>query len=177
MGRDWQCRSLYLQIYKQMADFKNIDKKIANLERYIRTELPTIIGVEGVNHFKESFQNEGFTDRNLQKWPQVKRRTATSPWYGFKYGSNKISNAATSRKILTGESGALADSIRWKLYANGIRFIAATKYAKIQNEGGEVKVFGRATKRIPARKFMGDSEKLRKRIVDIVIKDFKRIMK
>lgn len=160
-----------------MGNTKGMDKKMDALERYVRTTLPTIIGVEAVNHFKESFVKEGFTDKNLSKWEQVKRRENTSPWYGYQYGKKGISNAATTRKVLTGVTGDLQNSIQWKLINRGVRVFAATPYAKIQNEGGTIKVFGKASAVLPARKFMGDSHVLRKRIVDELIKDFKRIMR
>lgn len=56
-----------------MADFSKLHQKIKKIERYLEHSVPTIIGVEAVNHFKESFTNEGFTDTSIVKWDNVKR--------------------------------------------------------------------------------------------------------
>lgn len=45
-------------------------------------EIKDILGTEAVNHFRESFQNEGFTDETLNPWKDVKRRDPASKWHG-----------------------------------------------------------------------------------------------
>jgi hypothetical protein len=42
------------------------------------------MGVEAVNHFKESFTKQGFTDKVLDKWLEVQRRKE-GVWKGFQY--------------------------------------------------------------------------------------------
>lgn len=52
-----------------------IREKLDEIRRYREQELPDIIGTEAVNHFRESFANEGFTDETTTKWKDVKQRT------------------------------------------------------------------------------------------------------
>ncbi|HRO75776.1 MAG TPA: phage virion morphogenesis protein [Crocinitomicaceae bacterium] len=160
-----------------MAELKDLIKKLDKLEKFLKTDVKTIVGGEAVKHFKQSFRDEGFTDKTLKKWDNVKRRDASSPWYGFKYGKKGISNAATNRKILTGETLALQDSIQWEPTASGVQVSAKTPYAKVQNEGGDIKVFGRKTVRLKPRPFMGDSAKLREKIDELVKKRLDNILK
>lgn len=175
-----------------MADFSQIHKKLKDLEKYLSNDLPKKIGIEAVNHFKKSFQDQGFTDKSLEKWDDVKRRDASSSWYGFQYrakssrpGSTRrkegsttnYSPAATKRPILTGETGQLKDSIDWLAVGRRIEITASTAYSKIQNEGGDIKVFGKASGQITVRKFMGDSEALRQRINKIIENDLNMILK
>lgn len=174
-----------------MADFSQWQKKIKDIERYLNNDLPRKIGVEGVNHFKQSFQNEGFTDTSLELWEDVKRRDPESDWYGFQYRSraarpgkkrrkeDSITNyspAATKRKILSGETGLLMNTIDYMASGRRIQFRAFTPYSKVQNEGGKASAFGKATTTIPQRKFMGDSEVLRMKIKTIIERDLKRIL-
>lgn len=75
-----------------------MNKRLQRLQNFIeRDGVKKIMGVLAVNHFKESFDKEGFTDKTLKKWPEVERRKSTSPWYGFKYGVKGISTDATRK--------------------------------------------------------------------------------
>ncbi len=33
-----------------------------------------IVAIESINHFKQSFEDEGFTDRSLEKWGPEKQK-------------------------------------------------------------------------------------------------------
>jgi len=174
-----------------MADFKKWDQKLERLRRYFEDEVQQRIGVESVNHFKESFENQGFTDRSLQKWEEVERRKPESPWYGFKYkgtaqrpgrrsrgrGYTNYSPAATKRPILSGETQNLMSGIRWRANGRSVEVTASTPYAQVINEGGTIKVFGKGTAKMPQRQFMGKSSALNKKIEQKIIKDLKRIMR
>lgn len=172
----------------------NFDKSISKINRaiaYLQNDVKTIMGVEAVNHFKKSFLDQGFTDTNLEKWQEVKRRDPASTWRGFQYGSSapkpkakrksgsqtNFSPAAETRKILSGPSGQLKDGITYERTAKGVRVYASTVYSKLQNEGGPMKVFGRGGKTMPKRQFMGKSEVLRNRIRSIILKDLQNILK
>lgn len=174
-----------------MADFSKIQAKIRRLDDYLQNEAPIIIGTEAVNHFKESFENQGFTDQTLEKWQEVKRREPSSSWYGFKYGSKttrpgktqrgsggttNYSPAATIRPILSGETQELMNSIRFQKIPYGARITAGTPYAKLMNEGGPMKVFGKGGAKMPKRQFMGKSEVLIKRISEQLLRDIKNIL-
>lgn len=45
--------------------------KIQRLTDFGKTDALDILGTEAVEHFRESFANEGFTDETLEKWPEV----------------------------------------------------------------------------------------------------------
>lgn len=122
-------------------------------------DVADIVGTEAVNHFKDSFQNEGFTDQSIERWVEVKRR------------QGKGKGADASRKILTGRTGALADSISYEkqpgrviVSANPLNSGADTNYAAVHNFG--VSNAGRKRNTvIPQRKFLGESQKLNDNIV------------
>ncbi len=175
-----------------MSDFSKIFQKIKKVENYLNNNVPTIIGVEAVNHFKESFENQGFTDKNLEKWDDVKRRDSSSRWHGFEYGSNanrvgvkrrkesamsNYSHAATARPILSGQSQNLFNSLRWEKNGRGALITAGTPYAQIQNEGGDIKVFGKHASKIPRRQFMGPSQQLINRLTTKINNDVIKILK
>ena len=161
--------------------------------KYMQNDALRIIGVESVNHFKDSFENQGFTDNALNKWQEVKRRTPGSKWYGFKYGSTvkrpgvkhrkdtvstNYSPTATESKILV-DSGALADSIDYIPDASrrGVYVYSRLAYAKLHNQGGTIRVFGKKLRKVPARQFMGKSRALRLKIRSIIMNDIKKILK
>lgn len=167
-----------------MADFKKLEQKLKSLENFINNELPTIVGVEAVNHFRGSFEKEGFTDTSLVKWKDVKRRDPNSAWLGFSYGSDaSIPNAHPKRKeakkpwkkrkessmthysptaiktkILHSQKNDLKDSLKWTRRQNIITITASGEYAKLLNEGGAMKVFGKYNATMPKRQFMGKSQ-------------------
>ena len=172
-----------------MATNNSNPVQIPNIRDYFRKNKDRIareIGNEAVRHFKDNFRQEGFVDNGVHKWKEVKRRDPSSRWYGFEYkgqrrlkGKGKpkqktnFSQAATQRKILTGSSGELQDSLRYKVNpasgANVSVSITSDKpYAVVQNEGGPIKVFGKASTILPARPFIGHSKELDVKIEEIV---------
>lgn len=174
------------------TDFTNLRTKIQRAISYLENDSPRIIGTEAVKFFKESFTNQGFTDETLEKWEEVERRKPTSEWYGFKYQSrvarpgakrrkdNSITNyspAATQRPILSGETQELFNSLRWEKRGRGARITAGTPYAQIQNEGGEITIFGKTKGKIPRRQFMGKSAVLTRRLRSIIKQDLITILR
>ena len=158
-----------------MSDFKRIFKLLSDLDRFVNQEIYDIIGVEAVNHFQDNFRKEGF---EKDKWDPVKRKKSSSGWYGFKYGANSrkpgkgnskgtsnFSPAATKRPILTG-TGELMRSIRYRNEKGKRKVVVLSDrpYAKIHNEGGEVKVFGKHRAAMPQRQFMAPSRQLTNKI-------------
>jgi phage gpG-like protein len=145
-------------------NLKDLDKRMNEVqvavEQSINTDLPRIVGVEAVNHFKEGFENEGFTDTTLVKWQDVKRRMAGS----------KARGADTTRKILTGRTGNLKDSItfdaeprRTIVYANPQNKGAEHNYAVAHNFGTSTAGRGHNVT-IPARQFLAKSAALESNI-------------
>ncbi len=164
---------------KVNANFSGIIKKIDKLNTYFNHDVFDVVGTEGVNHFKESFTKEGFTDSKLKKWEKPKRTDPNSSWYGFKHGGKKnFSSAATKRPTLSGETQELMNSIHFiaDRPRRRIYFVSDKVYAQIHNEGGPMKVFGKGKAIMPKRQFMGHSKKLKEKIVREIETDVTKIL-
>ena len=123
-------------------------------------ELPRIIGVEAVNHFKDNFQKEGFDVP--KSWQEVKRRT---------WGRG----ADASRKILTGRTGDLGRSIQKRVEQTRAIIFSDLIYAPVHNYGlraGRGKGF-----LMPKRQFIGDSKILEDKLMKIIKKRIDSILK
>jgi phage gpG-like protein len=130
---------------------QNLIEKIKKINHFLNTQLYEVVGDEAVSHYKKSFRNEGFTNANLKKWKEVKRRM-----------NPRNHKAAATRPILTG-TGELADSIKYRRGSGRKVIISSDKvYAQVHNEGlraGRGKGF-----RMPKRQFIGKSAELTKKI-------------
>lgn len=160
--------------------------KANGMEAAIKRDLVPVMGVIAVNHFKANFRNQSFDG---QTWANVKRRDPQSQWYGFEYKGERrtsvrftrnratgktqrakkqdklnFSRAATTRKILTGHTGELGNTITYRPISLGVRVYSPKKYAAVQNNGGTIKVFGRATRTLKARRFIGQSQQLNNKL-------------
>ncbi len=182
---------------------ENFQRKLEKLERFLKRDALRIIGTEAVNFFEESFQKQGFTDKHFEKWEPAKRTRKDSVWYGFEYRSRvplpdnhprrkgakrrykprkphpitNYSPAATKRPTLTGKTGDLGNSIEYSIHGNTVRVFSDKPYAKVQNDGGTIKVFGKKSVKLPARKFMGRSQKLENELKQMIDKEIKNIFK
>ena len=141
--------------------------------QWFDSKLPDIVGVEAVDFFKESFQNEGFTDEAFEPWSDVKRRT----------NPTRTDRAAASRKILTGATGDLGRSIEYTPAPGEVRITSDTTsvgsgkdYAAAHNEGTNTAGRNRSVT-IPKRQFMGKSKTLDDKIGEITEDEAKRILK
>ncbi|MCW5900477.1 MAG: phage virion morphogenesis protein [Flavobacteriales bacterium] len=171
---------------------QNLDKRIQRMQKDLVTKLPKKLGQAAETHFRNSFKNQGFTDKALVPW----RKRAKPPM--TKRGKQK------PHTILY-QFGLLRNSVRlvrWQW--NDIQVVAGgshVPYAAIHNDGGtisksvSVRAFDRrahmartkagtrmrkeakvraSTRRmntvIPQRKFMGDSHVLRMEMRRIILK-------
>ena len=182
-------------------DPRKIEQNMKRLEAYMKRDAPRIVGTEAVNHFKKSFDEQGFTDIGRTPWKAAKRTRPESPWLGFEAGArtrvpashprrrgkgkykarkaNPITNyspAATKRKTLSGRTGDLRDSIQYRIEAGFVRVFSNIPYAALHNRGGSSTVFGRKNAYMPARQFMGPSMKLNARTRQLILKDIDRIV-
>lgn len=114
----------------------------------------------GLNHFKASWANQGFTDRALEKW---KGRKITNLYLkrSVKTKKNKSTfklstQARRANNSILIKSGNLRRS--WKGEAQGLtlRFYSNLAYAQVHNDGGNAGKGGRS--KIPQRKAVGQSE-------------------
>ncbi len=159
--------------------YKQFGARMREVRQYVEgNEVKDIMGVEAVNHFKESFDNEGFKDKSVKKWTDVKRRDPGSPWYGHSGQTGKFSNSRTKAKILSGETGELKESISYVKTATGARISNDTPYASVHQFGEKSKIYGKKEFTMIARPFMGKSvvlkaaieRKIKNRIKNIISK-------
>ena len=154
-----------------------IRAKVDEIRRYRTDDLPHVVGTEAVNHFKASFANEGFTDKNTVKWQNVKRRDPASPWYGFSMENKKrFSNTRALDKILTGDSKELQNSISYIRQADRVTVYSDKEYAAVHQYGLTSKIFGKKSFVMPRRPFIGRSEVLERSIYAKIERDLNSII-
>jgi len=178
-------------------EFKKIfHNHLEEVVKFQKEKLPKIIGVEAVNHYTQSFVNEGFEDKNIKKWHDVKRRNPESEWYGFSYGSNSansnkpkrkkeeinkgitnFSPEATKNKILTGSTSELKNSIHYVIKSDRVTVGTDKPYAAVHQFGMPAKVFGKAEFIMKPRPFIGKSDILNDSIREKIENELKRILK
>jgi len=160
---------------------RQFPRKMEELNRFVKEKVPDVIGVEAVNHYKKSFSDEGFTDKTLEKWKDVKRRDPGSPWYGFvrqeKGRKKQFSQARATAKILTGGTNDLSNAITYKKHPGLVVISNDKKYAAVHNYGGTAKIFGKKSFKMPKRQFMGKSVVLAQNINAKVVKEMIKILK
>jgi phage gpG-like protein len=172
---------------------KGLDKfqrKALALQKAMGRRIPVLIQTAAVKHFRANFKAQGFVNNGAQPW----KRRAKDP---------VRKDRKATPKILIGRTAMLINSIRpgaanW----NRIEIVAGGQqapYAKIHNEGGDirgthnVRKHTRRRKRggdsevrahsrtmnttIPKRQFMGDSAELRMKAKGIILSEVIKIMK
>ena len=138
-------------------ELKEASRKAA---RFLHSGAVDILAVEGQKHFKNSFQRgvEGFTDKTLKKWPDIKEKTK----------KRKRQKNGSLPPILTNK-GHLADSIQYDQdYNKQAVTFSSLDYGEYHNEG---------TGKTPKRQFMGESEVLDDKVMGIIEKHLDAIFK
>lgn len=123
----------------------------------MKQTLPRKLGRLAVNHTKEAFRNQGFTDKTF------------SPWQARKTRNRSDRNTQRKRAILV-DKGHLRRSIRLR-EANFRRIRVGSygiPYAKRHNRG----LAG-----MPKRQFVGHSYRLTQKMRKVVRQDFKKAIK
>lgn len=155
-----------------------IRKKLQEIADFRKNKLPDIVGTEAVNHFKEGFAKEGFTDKTLVKWRNVKRRDPASPWYGFSMeNKSRFSNTRALDKILTGDSKELQNSISYVKQTDRVTVYSDKEYAAVHQFGLTSKIFGKKSFTQTARPFIGKSEVLEQNIYAKIERELAKITK
>jgi phage gpG-like protein len=140
---------------------------------------PAVIGVEAVNFYRESFHNEGFTDKTLEKWealknPPKRKGKANSKSFVSRTG-RKVEYDSNHRKILV-DTGNLSRSLKRDVEKGRVTVQAEAfskkgfNYAPVHNWGDE-KI------NVPQRQFVGPSQTLDKRIREELQKEVNRILR
>ena len=116
-----------------------------------------IMAIEAKNHFTNSFTDQGFTDKKLEKWEP--RKDDDEP----------------SRAILI-KTGDLRKSIKVERKGEGVEVSSDLPYAAIHNYGGEGMAWGKHKFKMPQRKFIGDSQVLIDKLLGILKRKLKQIL-
>ena len=134
-----------------------LDRETKALENLIR-RLPKLAGNMAVNFYKESFRNQGFTDKSYKRWEPRKRTDRRQ---------------TNNRAVLT-RSGNLRRSIRLiSSNARSVRIGTDEVYAEAHNEGLRA---GRGNGfRMPKRQFIGESKQLEDKIEKFILKELNKI--
>jgi len=147
------------RIKMDIQEFANrFPDKMKQVTDFIDTDAKDIIGTEAIEHFRESFTNEGFTDEQVEPWAEVERRKSNSDWYGHSGQTGKFSSARTTARILTGETGELQNAFSYQHIENGVRVINDKPYASVHQYGQNAYIYGKKLFKMIARPFVGRSK-------------------
>ena len=156
---------------------ENLIEKLQKANNFFSKDVYEVIGGEAEKFYKKSFRDEGFTDKSLEKWKDVKRRTNPRPSQRKKAsssGSRKFvspEGVETSGQAILTNSGYLGESIKYEVTPPYIVIHASGKgddggkIAQVHNEGGKA---GRKSKQfdMPQRQFIGKSATLKNLITE-----------
>jgi phage gpG-like protein len=148
-------------------------RQMDKIRTYARDKAPEAIGVEAVNLFKEAFDKEAFDGK---KWEDVERRNSDSLWYGHSGQTGRFSEARTTARILTGETGDLRNAIRPAIRPGGVTIKNEKVYAAVHNFGGPANVYGKKPFTMKKRQFMGVTPELEKNIKEKLERDIRNIL-
>jgi phage gpG-like protein len=142
----------------------NEARKLANqLKKFDSqiSDMVTIMGVEAKNHFTNSFRIQGFEDETVKKWEPRERNSYRTR------GGTVVDDK--SRGILIGKGTArLSRALQYRKMGKYKTMISTggLKYAKIHNEGGMGRAFGKYSFKMKQRQFIGNSGKLNRKIIN-----------
>lgn len=110
-----------------------------------------------VEWFRASFRKRGFTDKGFKKW---KKRKKKEP----------------GRAILV-KTGDLKRSIRkGRVSFRQTTISSKLPYSAIHNEGLDGIAFGKYPFKMPQRKFMGESQKLERKMIKFIYKSIDKAL-
>lgn len=119
------------------AEFR---QRISKLRHFFQRDARVIVKNESLNHFRQSFRDEGFTDEALDPWPDISERRK----------AQKRRKNGSLPKILT-DTGDLGASLTGAVEGGDVVISSDLPYARRHNEG----LAG-----MPKRQFMGPSKAL-----------------
>lgn len=177
-----------MQVTVTIDGEEEFKRKLQQAADFINHDIMDIIGIESINHFKQSFEDEGFTDASLQKWESRRSKRLTR----------------NEQKTLS-DSGELAEAMDYTVNGHELIITNDKPYAEIHNEGGEITVtpkmrsffifkhyealelgnndvadmwqamFFSDVLKIPKRQFIGESEMLNTNIMEKIVRELDRI--
>lgn len=128
---------------------------VNRVRAFIQRDAKTIIKNESLSHFRQSFQNEGFTDETLDPWPDITEKTK----------ERKRRRNGSLPPILT-DTGDLSRSLTGTIEGNDVVISSDLPYAERHNQG---------LQGMKKRQFMGASRQLERRITRQLDNSFTRL--
>jgi phage gpG-like protein len=179
-----------MQVTVTIDGEEEFKRKLQQAADFLQNDIMDIIGIESINHFKQSFEDEGFTGASLEKWESRSSKRLTR----------------NEQKTLS-DSGELVEAMEYRVNGNEMIITNDKPYAEIHNEGGEITVtpkmrsffifkhyealelgnydvsdmwqamFFSDVLKIPKRQFIGESELLNTNIMEKIVRELDRIFK
>lgn len=152
---------------------------ISAFQKFMQEEALRIVETEALNHFQNSFVYQGFTDKNLVKWPKrkiPKRKgkpitgKTLEKWMAKNEGRALLVSHASDTK-----GTHLANSITGEREPGKVTITVDKPYAQVHNDGllsGRPPGFT-----MPQRQFIGPSEKLEQKIHEKLEKEIDKLIK
>jgi len=172
--------------------YQKVRQNMSKIPSFIERDMPRIAGKLAVDFYKESFRNQGFTDKTLKKWQPSKRTL-----YKDRFASSQYGTLLSSRN-------ELMESITYRVGLGFAIIVSDKEHAEIHNEGGPVNFNVKVTPKMrkfawakhynaekdseeagkwkglaltkkntlnikftmPKRQFIGESEQLNKKVVE-----------
>lgn len=152
---------------------------ISAFQKFFQDAALRLVETEALNHFQNSFVNQGFTNKSLVKWPKrkVPKRNG-KPISGKSLEKWKAKNEG--RALLVSHASDtkgthLSNSITGERSPGKVVIVVDKPYAKVHNEGLQA---GRPPGfQMPQRQFIGPSEKLEKNIRSKLEKEIDKLIK
>lgn len=135
---------------------KGITHRIIALQRFVRNDIKTIVGVEAVKDAKQNFKDGGFAGKEWEKRKSKNRK------------------GKKDTKPLT-DSGDLGDSIDWEADFNGVKVGSDLDYAQVHNEGLKA---GRGNGfQMPKRQFLGETKRMNSAVKNKIDRELNKLFK
>ena len=133
-------------------DGKNFEQYLAKLridiERTLNDDVPLVAANKVARLFRRNFRTQSFFGK---KWKEVQRRIpGTKPYKAATHHKTR-----RTRPILTGDTGDLGRSIRYKVEKGTAIVYSDLEYSSAHNEGTTTAGRNHSTT-IPQRQFIGD---------------------
>jgi phage gpG-like protein len=131
------------------------------------------------NYFASSWRKQGFDGVS---WKEVKRREPNENAYKYpkKGGAQRRTSPILIGAGLDKHGGTLRRAVSnmsnsTKYRTNGIIMTVNLPYAKIHNEGGKGKAFGKYTFNMPKRQFVGQTRELTEKQLKLIKTEIDKI--
>jgi phage gpG-like protein len=139
---------------------KDLAKMAVEVQKFTDNTAPTIVGKTAADFFTRNFDRQGFLNKGLRSWQEVKRRTHPR--------KTPKGQTAAGRRILFGETRNLSRSIDYEAQKGRVVVYSDVHYAPYHNEG---------TDKLPKRQFIGDSAELDQLVISELERKLKNIIK